>query len=327
MKVRVCVLELAGTALSVCGGVLALTGVGREAKGLGGALPHSSERRAPSALPPLRSLPRKKAQPMSGPPPSSWLGDPPPSTSLAAVASPDAGRGGASAGGLAPPALPTASADAAYSTWRHVRRVARDEASASGDLYDQLVNSSRETQYSLQPAGVSFGGWAWQAKEKEGVRVDRLMRKAPAGWREGGATLDSHAPHRDEVGCGCGLRTAHRNRVCGPSPAPRTAAMGTRRNSTPPNSPPPSPSSPFAHAQWPPLLRSCSPMVAAMPTAVSDRYAACQVRERRARDGVDFLSGGAPCGGGGHPTRPRLYPALSSTRSPPSLSFSHPTLP
>jgi hypothetical protein len=104
---------------------------------------------------------------MSGPPPSSWLGDPPPSTSLAAVASPDAGRGGASAGGLAPPALPTASADAAYSTWRHVRRVARDEASASGDLYDQLVNSSRETQYSLQPAGVSFGGWAWQAKEKK----------------------------------------------------------------------------------------------------------------------------------------------------------------
>jgi len=89
---------------------------------------------------------------MAGLPPSRWQAEGPAPPALAAGH--DSG-GANGAGPTSPAAPPAASAEAAYTAWRHVRRVARDEASVAGDLYDQLVNSARETQYSLQPSGVS----------------------------------------------------------------------------------------------------------------------------------------------------------------------------
>jgi hypothetical protein len=97
---------------------------------------------------------------MAAPPPSRWQAD----AGALALAGPASNGGGGSLrttaenGGGAPPA-PGCTAEAAHAAWRHVRRVARDEAAAGGagaDLYDLLVNSARETQYSMQPFGVSF---------------------------------------------------------------------------------------------------------------------------------------------------------------------------
>lgn len=82
------------------------------------------------------------------PPPTLWAADRP-----AAVPASPSQPSGAPAG----PAPPPASADDAERAWRHARRAGgRDDRAP--DLYDALVHAARETQYTLQPPGVSVRG-------------------------------------------------------------------------------------------------------------------------------------------------------------------------
>jgi hypothetical protein len=131
-------------------------------------------------------------------PPARWQSQTTgPSTSSFPVVVAAASNAPINAAGAAEPSYPTgqiivATAEDAERAWRHARRAgsggggsltspsASTSSSSSSegplqapvDLYDALVHSVRETQYTLQPPGVS-----WKRKEREEKRERERNRK------------------------------------------------------------------------------------------------------------------------------------------------------
>ena len=80
---------------------------------------------------------------MAAPPPGSWQAD----TLLAySRTAPAYGRLGTD--------TDKADVDSASAAWKHLKSVVREDGKGV-DLYDLLISSQRETQYSFHPPGVS----------------------------------------------------------------------------------------------------------------------------------------------------------------------------